>query len=194
MKKLRELLFQFRSYTPIPFIIIMLVFAHPTIVTMVAGLILVLFGEFLRSWGVSYAGSLTRVTASVGAPEVIVSGPYAHMRNPLYSGNIFMYVGVGIMANAIVPWLVIGSFVYFSFQYVMIVQLEEAFLEKEFGEGYSEYKKQVPRFFPRLTAYRHSSQERQHANWIEAFHSERRTLQALGIVIVMLIVLWYAKG
>lgn len=188
---MRESLFQYRSYTPIPFLLAMVIFAKPTEVTMAVGAVLALLGETLRFWGVAYAGSLTRVTGSVGAPEVVVAGPYAYTRNPLYIGNIMMYCGVGIMSNALSPWLVLVAFAYFAVQYSMIVSLEEEFLEKEFGDVYLQFRKDVPRFFPRFVPNRHPAQEHQKANWSEAFRSERRTFQAILIVMVLLLVIWY---
>ena len=158
---------------------------------MAAGAVLALLGEAVRFWGVAYAGSLTRATGGVGAPEVVVAGPYAYMRNPLYVGNIMMYCGVGIMANALSPWLVVVAFVYFAVQYSMIVSLEEEFLEKEFGDVYLLFKKEVPSFFPRLNPYRHPAQEHQRADWSEAFRSERRTFQAMLIVMALLLAIWY---
>ncbi|HVN47548.1 MAG TPA: methyltransferase, partial [Bacteroidota bacterium] len=115
MKALRNKLFTLRSYTPIPFLLLMLVFAQPTVATMALGFILVVLGEFFRFYGVAYAGSLTRVTGSVGAPEVIVAGPFARVRNPLYVGNMLTYIGIGIMSNALFPWLVLAAFAWFSF-------------------------------------------------------------------------------
>jgi protein-S-isoprenylcysteine O-methyltransferase Ste14 len=168
----------------------MILFAKPTGETMLIGGVMTLLGEVLRFWGVAYAGSLTRVTGNVGAPEVIVSGPFAHARNPLYLGNILLYVGIGVMANALAPWLVIVALVYFAFQYAAIVSLEEEFLEKEFGAKYLEFKKNVPRFIPRLVPYKHPAQEGQQPRWSEALRSERRTLQAVGLVLALLVVLW----
>jgi protein-S-isoprenylcysteine O-methyltransferase Ste14 len=168
----------------------MVLFALPTSTTILSGFALTVLGESLRFWGVAYAGSLTRVTGSVGAPEVVVAGPFAHLRNPLYAGNVLMYCGIGVMANALSPWLVIIAVVYFVFQYAMIVSLEEEFLEKEFGEGYLEFKKNVPSFFPRLNAYQSSAQERQKPDWVEGLRSERRTLQALLTVVVLLLLIW----
>jgi protein-S-isoprenylcysteine O-methyltransferase Ste14 len=184
-------LFSYRSYTPIPFLLAMVLFAKPTWETMAVGAAIALCGEAMRFWGVAYAGSLTRVTGSVGAPEVVVAGPYAYTRNPLYIGNIMMYTGVGIMANALAPWLVIVTFIYFAVQYSMIVSLEEEFLEKEFGDEYLQFKKVVPRFFPRLAPNRVPAQEHQKPNWAEAFRSERRTFQAILIMMVLLVAIWY---
>ncbi len=188
---IRESLFRYRSYTPIPFLLAMVLFAKPTAITMAAGAVLAILGEAMRFWGVAYAGSLTRVTGSVGAPEVVVAGPYAYMRNPLYVGNIMMYSGVGVMANALSPWLVLAAFTYFVVQYSMIVSLEEEFLEKEFGDVYLQFKKEVPRFLPRFAPNRHPAQEHQKADWSEAIRSERRTFQAIIIMMIFLLAIWY---
>jgi protein-S-isoprenylcysteine O-methyltransferase Ste14 len=193
MKLGREKLFTFRSYTPIPFLLVMILFAQPTLMTMAAGIVLVAFGESMRFWGVAYAGSLTRVTGGVGAPEVIVAGPFAYVRNPLYVGNILTYIGIGVMSNALFPWLVIAAAVWFAFQYFQIVLAEEEFLLNEFGTGYVEYTKSVSRFIPRATPYTHPSQVHQQARWHEAVRSERRTFQALGLVLLVLLVLWYMR-
>lgn len=187
---IRQQLFRYRSYTPIPFIVIMLIFAEPTAQSVLLGSAVTVAGELIRFWGVAYAGSLTRVTGSVGAPAVVMAGPYAYVRNPLYIGNLLMYVGIGISSNALFPWLPIVALLFFGFQYVLIVALEEEFLEQEFGTAYLEYKKNVPRFIPRLLPYRTAVQAEQRPRWIEAFRSETRTLQALALVVGTLIVLW----
>jgi len=101
-----------------------------------------------------------------------------------------MYTGVGLMANALTPWLVLVALVYFIVQYSLIVSLEEEFLENEFGEGYREYKNNVPRFFPRLRPYGNPSQEHQKPNWAEAVRSERRTFQAIVLAMLLLLLIW----
>ncbi len=186
----RVKLFQYRGYTPIPFLLAMIVFARPEPAAMLIGGVLVILGELVRFWGVAYAGSLTRVTGGVGAPEVIVAGPFAYVRNPLYVGNILLYAGVGVMSNALFPWLVLVAAVYFIFQYYEIVLLEEEFLRGHFGAAYEDFAGHVPRFIPRLTRYNNESQSHQHPDWIAALRSERRTLQAIGLVLVVLIFLW----
>jgi protein-S-isoprenylcysteine O-methyltransferase Ste14 len=193
LKSFREKIFSFRSYTPLPFLLVMIIFAQPTTMTMAVGFVLMAAGEFIRYWGVAYAGSLTRVTGNVGAPEVIVAGPFARVRNPLYVGNVLTYIGIGIMSNALFPWLVMAAAGWFGFQYYQIVVLEEDFLEKEFGGVFIEYKCNVPRFIPRCSVYVNPIQSKQLSNWKEAAHSERRTFQALSLVLVILIVLWYVR-
>lgn len=193
MADLRDKLFTARSYMPIPFILTALVFADPTLVSMVAGAVVAALGELMRFWGVAYAGSLTRVTGSVGAPEVIMAGPFSRVRNPLYIGNILLYTGVSVMSMALWPWLPVVTFLFFSTQYTLIVSREEEFLAGEFGEGYAEYMRNVPRFFPRFTSYENPVQQKQRPDWRGAARSERRTFQAIAMVSLLLIIAWAVR-
>ncbi len=168
----------------------MVAFAKPVILTFVVGAVVLALGELTRFWGVAYAGALTRVTGGVGAPSLVVAGPFGYVRNPLYVGNILMYVGIGIMASALNPWLVIAAAVYFVFQYSMIVSLEEEFLGKEFGSVYKEYRSHVPRFFPRLRAWRPVNGADQRPDWKGAVKSEKRTFQAILLVSTLIVVRW----
>jgi len=187
----RQQLFRFRSYTPIPFLLAMIVFAQPTVWSFVIGAAVAAAGEGMRLWGVAYAGPLTRVTGSVGAPSLITSGPFAFVRNPLYLGNIVLYAGVGVMTNAFVPWLALGTFAYFALQYAAIVSLEEEFLQREFGSRYDEYRKSVPRFIPRLIPWQAGKAIGQRPDWKGAVRSERRTFQAISLVGLTVLIRWW---
>jgi protein-S-isoprenylcysteine O-methyltransferase Ste14 len=126
-----EKIFKFRSYTPLPFIVLMVIFQKANIVSMILGFILIIVGEFFRLWGVSYAGSETRTTGNVGGTYLVVSGAYSFVRNPLYVGNMLMYLGVGIMSMALFPYLQIIAILFFFFQYTVIIKEEEAFLQSK---------------------------------------------------------------
>lgn len=193
---IRAWMFRYRSYTPIPFLIAMVVCARPTLLSMSAGLAVVLIGEAIRFWGVSIAGSETRTTGRVGGTYLITIGPFAYVRNPLYVGNILLYCGVGIMSMALFPWLLIAAFLWFVIQYTLIVLQEEEYLAERFGEAYAEYRRNVHRFCPRLTPYRDPSPAPKRASFSEGLASERRTLQAIGLVILLLIglFLWRPWG
>lgn len=168
----------------------MIAFARPSVSTLVVGGIVALLGEAMRFWGVAYAGPLTRVTGNVGAPELVTSGPFSYVRNPLYVGNILLYVGFGIMANALTPWLVAATSFYFVVQYAAIVSLEEEFLQKEFGPLFEEYRRSVPRFTPRVTPVREIQKEHQRPDWQGARRSERRTFQAMALVGALVVARW----
>ena len=193
MSNIAVKIFKYRSYTPIPFVILMLIFENATVTSLLLGFFTALIGELIRFWGVSWAGSETRTTGGVGGTYLVISGPFAHVRNPLYIGNILMYLGLGVMSMSLFPYLQIVAIIFFIVQYHVIVKEEERFLEKKFGNDYQKFLKNVPRFFPRLTKYIDSSIPQPVYKISAGLKSEIRTLQAFSIVIVMILVKWYLR-
>lgn len=193
MDELKANIFKYRSYTPIPFLILMVIFQEPTFLSIFIGLLLAVSGEFIRFWGVSYAGSETRTTGAVGGTYLIISGPFAYVRNPLYVGNMLMYVGIGVMSMALFPYLQIVALGYFIFQYWLIVQEEENYLRNYFGKDYDIYYLQVPRFIPRLTPFKNFGLEQPTFNKDSGLKSETRTLQAFGIVVLIILVTYIIR-
>ena len=182
--------FKYRSYTPIPFIILMLVFQKATPLSLAIGFVMALIGAFFRFWGISYAGSETRTTGAVGGSYLIISGAFAFVRNPLYLGNLFMYVGIGVMSMALFPYLHIVAFLFFYWQYRTIIAEEESYLLKTFGKQFEDYKAAVPRFIPRFTPYKNAEVEQPPLNLKGAVRSETRTWQAFSSVIVLLLIIY----
>jgi len=122
----------------------------------------------------------------------MVSGPFARVRNPLYVGNILIYSGIGIISNALFPYLIIAALCFFLFQYYMIVLDEEAYLREEFKEYFEDYYKNVNRFLPGLRAYK-KDQIKVEFDFKRGISSERRTLQGFTIIIITLIIIWAVK-
>lgn len=185
-------IFKYRSYTPIPFLILMIIFENANPLSLIIGFVIALIGELIRLWGVCWAGSETRTTGTVGGVFLIISGPFAYVRNPLYVGNILMYIGIGIMSFALFPCLQIGALIFFSFQYYMIVKEEENYLRKTYGKDYEEYSRNVSRFFPRIIPYK-AEIEQPDFKFSAGLRSEKRTLQAFALVIIVIIVKWYLR-
>ncbi len=185
--------FEMRSYTPIPFIVVMLAYAEPMMTTLVTGLLIALLGEAIRFWGVSIVGSETRTTGVVGATNLITDGPFGFVRNPLYVGNILMYVGCGVMSNALVPWLQFAALVWFGIQYHLIVSREEEHLRQTFGEEYERYVRNVPRFLPRLKKYSGEHSFHRGPDFSRGVKSETRTLQGFTVVIVLIIARYFIR-
>jgi len=82
----------------------------------------------------------------------IVSGPYRHVRNPMIIGvNLFLTAEALLLGSwPIFAWMVafvIVNTIYFALS-------EEPQLEKRFGQPYADYKRNVPRWLPRLTPWR----------------------------------------
>ena len=194
MNSISSIAFKYRSYTPIPFLILMLIFQQSTPLTLIIGFAIALLGELIRFWGVSWAGSETRTTSGVGGSFLVISGPFAHVRNPLYIGNILMYVGLGIMSFSLFPYLQIVALLFFLFQYYLIVGEEEEFLAKKYGADYDEFKKNVPAFFPRISSYKNEKIVQPQVNFKKGLKSETRTLQAFLLISIAMLVIWLLKN
>ncbi|MCX8056998.1 MAG: isoprenylcysteine carboxylmethyltransferase family protein [Ignavibacteria bacterium] len=185
--------FKYRSYTPLPFLILMILYSNPNIYSMIFGFLFVVLGEFIRIWANSWAGSETRTTGGVGGTFLIVSGPYAYVRNPLYIGNVIIYFGLGIMSNAVFPYLQILALVYFFYQYYEIVKEEENFLKQKFGDEYKDYCSKVNRFLPKFSKYENSKIEQPEFSWKKGWQSEVRSIQASLSVIAILVLIWIIR-
>jgi len=186
-------MFSIRSYTPIPFLILMVAFARPTVASMLAGFLIVILGECIRFWGVSIAGAETRTTGTVGGTYLITIGPFGYVRNPLYVGNMLVYIGVGVMSLALFPWLPLAALVWFVVQYSLIITDEESYLRTRFGEQYRLYCQHVRRFVPRIPPYRPAQPPPKSVDIREGLDSERRTLQAIGLVTVAIVVIYFVR-
>ena len=142
--KIGNFFFKIRSFTPIPFILALLYFAVPAWQTVLIGIPFIVAGEFLRIWAVGYAGASTRARTLGAARDLVTTGPYSYVRNPLYLGNFLLSFGVCLVAN--VYWLVAVLVIGYFFQYLPIIALEEAYLLETCGPVYQTYRAQVPRF------------------------------------------------
>lgn len=184
----RARVFQARSYTPIPLLIAVLILAEPDAVSFACGGTLALLGETMRLWAVGHAGSATR-TRHVGAPALITNGPYAHVRNPIYVGNFILSLGLCVMAWAWMPYMAGVFLLAFGFQYALIVSLEEEHLQGTFGDEYTRYVDQVPRFLPRFRRYEYASGPS--FDLTAALRSDRRTFQSMTAVTLAIAIRWY---
>jgi len=181
-----ELLYKYRGYTAVPFFIAGIVLATPREDLMIFGAILMAFGEILRIIGVGYLGSSSRAREIV-ADKLITNGPFAYVRNPMYTGNMFLYMGASIFAGGWLPFMLYFVILFFSIQYSLSVKYEESCLEELHGDKYNDYKENVPRFYPRLSPYPQKTNEK--IDLSTAFLSEKTTFLAIiGFVILVQLV------
>lgn len=186
---LGRFLFKYRSFTPIPLIIAVLILARPTWVSFAAGCALILLGEGMRFWGVLYAGSATRTTGEVGAGRLVTDGPFAHVRNPLYLGNFLLSTGLLVMTWAWMPWMLLVFWLLFYLQYASIVRNEESFLRQKFPDDYEKYSSHVPRWVPSCRGF--TCTEQSLPVFKKALRSERNTLQAILTVLILILIRWH---
>lgn len=185
---LHAALFRFRGLTPVPFLLLAVFFAQPHFTGIIFGLFLICCGELLRLRSVAVAGSKTRSTRDLTGSVLVTEGPFAYTRNPIYTGNLMIYLGVGLMSNGLFPWLIVAGMVWFSVQYALIISYEERFLMSRFGREYEGYCSRVNRFIPR---FGFAPAVRPAVSVLDAFPSERRTLQAEILVIGALIGIYF---
>jgi protein-S-isoprenylcysteine O-methyltransferase Ste14 len=75
---------------------------------------------------------------------LITSGPYRFSRNPLYlGGNVFIFFGSALLFGS--PIALFMTAIHLPFM-DLFIRREEKQLEKDFGEEWVRYKKQVRRW------------------------------------------------
>lgn len=193
IEKAGEILFRLRDYTPIPIIILAILFATPTVLSLAIGALVAVAGELLRTYGVAYIGTISR-TRSYSNGQLVQEGPFALLRNPLYFGNLVLSVGLALMCNVV--WLPALVVVVFYAQYIPVVAWEEKKLTNIFGESYQKYCETVPnRWFPSLGRIRATSLYAAPQAWAPALKSEKRTLTSLvSYFVIMLMLYWFSKN
>lgn len=88
--------------------------------------------------------------------QLIADGPFSVVRNPLYVGSFFAFLGIGLQSGSMVLTAIIaGSFIVY---YPFVIRKEELFLTEKFGESYRAYQRSVPRWIPNVKKW-HSPQE-----------------------------------
>ena len=115
--------------------------------------------------------------------ELTVTGPYAHVRNPLYLGSILMAAGFAV---ALGSWAFAAALaIMFVAIYVPVIVSEERFLRSAFS-GFSEYCRQVPRLIPRLTPAGMSAQGERGRFFLPLYLKHREYNALLGAILLYL--------
>ena len=119
--------------------------------------VVVLAGSVLLGNGLYYLFMTIRLFINIGkgtlAPwsptkKLVIIGPYRYVRNPMISGVLMTLLGESITfgSTGIFIWFLL----FFGINHIYFVYSEEPGLAKRFGEEYITYKKNVPRWIPRL--------------------------------------------
>jgi protein-S-isoprenylcysteine O-methyltransferase Ste14 len=91
--------------------------------------------------------------APIAPPRnLVVSGLYRYVRNPIYVAVVAVILGQGLLF-ADRDLLVYGALLWLFFHIAVIV-FEEPSLRQSFGAEYESYCAHVPRWLPRLTPWR----------------------------------------
>ncbi len=109
------------------------------------GYVLMLLGIGLAGGAVSRFRQVHTTTHPDGSVMTIVTrGPYRFSRNPIYLGFVCLLVGFSFAFRTY--WGLILSPLFIVLMNMLVIQHEEAYLERKFGETYTSYKSRVRRW------------------------------------------------
>lgn len=152
----------------------------------VLGFATTLAGQCIRTFvigqtRIASGGSRKRVDAE----RLITTGLLAHVRNPLYIGNLLVVAGLVIIHDN--PWLYLLLLPAAFLGYQAIISSEEEFLAQRFGAEYREYCSRVRRWLPNLRGLRASLQQTR-IDWRRVMLQEYGSIYlALALPLALLI-------
>jgi len=160
------------------------VLARPSSIHLAIGLFLIAAGSLLRTWGAGHLVKTDRLT---------VSGPYAHLRHPLYAGTLLLGAGFVFVAGgrALPVGLLFGLPAFFLYYLPYKERIESARLERRFGPDYALYRASVRPLLPSLARWQPPLALASEAgrSWsVERFvdNSEHATLLGVGVALLLL--------
>ncbi len=120
----------------------------------VAGVVLIILGlAILIECFVRFVVKGRGTPAPIAAPkELVVSGFYARVRNPMYVAVLSIVFGQSLLF-ACAALIAYGVVLWFAFL-LFVLYYEEPRLKHEFPEAYAAYFAAVPRWIPRLKPWR----------------------------------------
>ncbi|MBN2173790.1 MAG: isoprenylcysteine carboxylmethyltransferase family protein [Bacteroidales bacterium] len=114
----------------------------PVYIRILIAFVILIISAYLVSTGIKYIFSGGKKSSGL-----VKTGIYSKIRHPIYLGSILFYLGFIILTFSILSiatWFVIVIF------YNYIALYEEKILQKRYGNEYLQYKKQVPRWIPKI--------------------------------------------
>jgi len=97
---------------------------------------------------VRFAAQGLGTPAPVAPPErLVIRGPYARVRNPMYVAVLALIVGQALLFGHPLLWLY--ALVAFAAFHTFVTHREEPALRLRFGADYERYVRHVPRWIPR---------------------------------------------
>ena len=144
-----EWYFRWRGWIPLPLYVALLLlpWRYPNWKACWAvGSAIVVSGCLFRFWAIRHIGKAARTRTEKTRP-LILTGPYAAIRNPLYIANIV--IAIGFAGVACLPWYAPVLALLLFIHYHIVVRCEESALLAQHGDSYAQFLQEVPRWFPR---------------------------------------------
>ncbi len=91
-----------------------------------------------------FAKADTNIIPLSRSTALVTDGVFALTRNPMYTGMTAVLMGIALLLNSYLPWVMVAIFV--AIIRVLFIRHEEALMEETFGEEYLAYKSKVRRW------------------------------------------------
>jgi protein-S-isoprenylcysteine O-methyltransferase Ste14 len=104
-----------------------------------AGIVLVAWGAY------TLHAARTTMLPHKGASRLISSGPFRYRRNPIYMGEVLIFLGLAELTHNI--WFAIVAPLFAIAILRLAILPEERHLEERFGQDYLDYKERTRRWF-----------------------------------------------
>ena len=119
--------------------------------TLIAGLTLLIPGTTVLIWTWIQFLKAKGTPVPINPPqELITGGLYAYSRNPMLLSIFLIVFATGFLTGSCSLTLFFAP-LFVLFFYFQITLVEEKEMELKFGQDYLDYKKSVPRFFPKIS-------------------------------------------
>jgi protein-S-isoprenylcysteine O-methyltransferase Ste14 len=129
--------------------------ASATMLVTLCAVIFSIAGAVLRVWATAYIGAGVMGDKSLRADHVVASGPYRHLRNPLYLGNLLTCLAISIL-------MPLGGALFFLLGCTLLtaalVAAEGPYLSRQLGASYAAYRTRVPSFLPAIRPHVEAAQ------------------------------------
>lgn len=155
----------------------------------VGGWSVLLFGLFMRVWGVACWFTRDREGVIGGKRLMTEDGPYPYSRNPRYLGNFLMGFGAAILSG--VPGIPLLYVVLWCAVHIPIITAERQTLLEKHGALYEAYCRKVPALLPRLDTSFPLIPQLLFVNWRGGVREEIGTLSG-WVSIGLFLHLWRA--
>jgi protein-S-isoprenylcysteine O-methyltransferase Ste14 len=125
--------------------VVALPFATGSALRIVLGLGLVALGVGAMAWTLAWMHRTHQdPDPRTPSPELILGGPFRFSRNPIYVGMTLVQAGIGVALGN--PWIVLLLAPTLWILTRGVIEKEEAYLERRFGDAYAGYRARVRRW------------------------------------------------
>ena len=108
------------------------------------GILFILLGALI--WIMAVVKS--KLVSKIVSNELVTTGVFAYVRNPIYSAFMLIFSGILLLLNNM--YLLLLPLLYWAFLSVLLIKTEEKWLLDLYKEQYEEYMKNVNRCIPMI--------------------------------------------